>query len=72
MALTTIQSGIVGNSQAVSGAAFNVGVPIVENTTVIGNSYCVTTGSNALSAGPITVTGGANVTVPTGSVWTIV
>jgi hypothetical protein len=72
MPLTTIQSGIVGNSQAISGAAFNVGVPIVENTAIMSNSYCITTGSNAHSIGPITVSVGATVVVPVGSVWTII
>lgn len=72
MPLTTIQSGIVGNSQATSGAAFNVGVPIIENTAIISNSYCITTGSNAYSAGPIVLSNNATVTIPNNSVWTIV
>ena len=72
MALTTIQSGIVGNSQAVLGAGFNIGVPIVENTAIISNSYCITTGSNAHSAGPIVLSNNATVSIPNGSVWTII
>lgn len=71
MALTTIQSGIVGNSQAVSGAAFNVGVPIVENTAVISSNYSITTGTNAHSVGPVVIQFGVTVTIPVGSVWSI-
>jgi hypothetical protein len=35
-------------------------------------SYSIPSGKNALSAGPITIDTGATVTIPTGSVWTIV
>jgi hypothetical protein len=43
-----------------------------ENETNVTDSYTITTGYNALSAGPITVDAGATVTVPSGSVWTVV
>lgn len=55
-----------------TGQAFNPGVPIYENPNTIATSYSITTGSNALSAGPITIADGAVVTVPDGSTWTIV
>lgn len=42
-----------------------------ENTTTITADYTITTGKNAMSAGPITVNTGVTVTVPTGSVWHI-
>ena len=42
------------------------------NANTIATSSTVTTGFNALSAGPVTVNGGVTVTVPTGSVWTVV
>jgi len=35
-------------------------------------NYTITSGKNAMSAGPITIDTGVAVTVPTGSVWTIV
>jgi hypothetical protein len=73
MPLTKPQATILGgDTLSISPIAFNPGVPIIENSTIINSSYCVTTGSNALSTGPLTVTVGTNVTVPTGSVWTIV
>lgn len=43
-----------------------------ENDADIGVSSTISTGRNALSAGPITVVSGITVTVPSGSVWTVV
>lgn len=43
-----------------------------ENTTTITSSYTITTGKNAMSAGPITIADGATVTIPDGSTWSIV
>lgn len=43
-----------------------------ENDQVVTTSYTITTGKNAMSAGPITVNDGVTVTVPSGSSWTIV
>lgn len=43
-----------------------------ENDTNITVDYTITTGKNAMSAGPITVNNGVTVTVPDGSVWSIV
>ena len=53
-------------SAAVAGGA------IYENTNTISSNYTITTGSNAMSAGPITINTGVTVTVPTGSTWVIV
>lgn len=44
---------------------------IYENTQSISNSYTLTTGTNGLSAGPLTVEVGATVTIPVGSRWVI-
>lgn len=43
-----------------------------ENDTTVTGDYTITTGKNAVSAGPIEINTGVTVTVPTGSVWTIV
>jgi len=43
-----------------------------ENDAQIDISSTINTGRNAISAGPITVSSGVTVTVPTGSVWTVV
>jgi hypothetical protein len=42
------------------------------NANTIATSSTITTGFNAVSAGPVTVNSGVTVTVPTGSVWTVV
>jgi len=43
-----------------------------ENSNTISANYTITTNYNAVSAGPITVSTGVTVTVPTGSTWTVV
>ena len=45
---------------------------IYENSQTISNDYTITTNKNALSAGPITIANGVTLTVPSGSVYTIV
>jgi hypothetical protein len=45
---------------------------LYENSATISANYTIGTGNNAMSAGPITVASGVTVTVPTGSVWTVV
>jgi hypothetical protein len=53
-------------SAAVAGGA------IYENTQTISSNYTLTSGTNGMSAGPITIATGVTVTVPTGSTWVIV
>ena len=43
-----------------------------ENSNILTESYTITDGKNALSAGPITIADGVVVTVPANSVWTVV
>jgi hypothetical protein len=45
---------------------------LYENANTISANYTIGTNNNAVSAGPITVASGVTVTVPSGSVWTIV
>ena len=45
---------------------------LVVNSATIDTSYSIPSGSNAMSAGPVSVDSGVTVTVPSGSVWTIV
>ena len=42
-----------------------------ENSATISADYTITTGNNALSAGPITINSGVTVTVPSGSTWSV-
>ena len=44
----------------------------VEFDQTIATNYTITTGRNALTAGPISINSGTTVTVPSGSTWTIV
>jgi hypothetical protein len=45
---------------------------LYENAKTISTNYTLTSGNNAMSAGPIIVDSGASVTVPAGSIWTVV
>ena len=56
---------------AIGGGA-SAGGSIYEVVQTISSDYTLTSGSNGLSAGPITIDSGATVTIPSGSVWTIV
>ena len=44
----------------------------VENSATITVSSTISTGNNAMSAGPVSVAGGVSVTVPAGSRWVVV
>jgi len=55
-----------------AGRAITGGEGYIENDASIDISSTISTGRNALSAGPISVASGITVTVPTGSVWTVV
>jgi hypothetical protein len=72
MPITTIQSAMVGvASTASDNVAFTSDTPIYENLQIIRSSYSITTGSNAMSAGPITIADGVVISIPDLSVWTI-
>lgn len=43
-----------------------------ENDTTVTADYAITTGKNAVTAGPVTVNSGVTVTVPSGSTWVVV
>ena len=45
---------------------------LYEHAHTISANYSITSGNNAMSASPITIDSGVTVTVPTGSVWTLV
>ena len=48
------------------------GMGYIENAATVTVSSTINTGHNAISGGPVTIAGGASVTVPSGSVWTVV
>lgn len=56
-----------------AGATGGVGNAVFyENDTNVTQNYTITTGKNAMSAGPITINDGVTVTVPNGSVWSVI
>ena len=56
---------------AQSSTALVTGVPIYENTKTVTTTYSVTSGSCAMSVGPITLNAGVAVTLPSGSRWVV-
>ena len=61
-----------GTSWTSSVAAGAVNGIFYENNQNVTTSYTITSGKNAMSAGPITIDSGVTVTIPVGSEWTIV
>jgi len=43
-----------------------------ENGQTVTTDYTLTTNTNAVSAGPITIASGVTVTIPSGSTWVVV
>jgi len=54
-----------------AGRAVIGGEGYVENSYTINASSSITTGSNAISVGPLTIASGVSVTVPSGSRWLV-
>jgi len=54
------------------GGGASAGGAIYENSNSISANYTLTTGTNGMSAGPITINSGVTVTVPSGQSWVIV
>lgn len=58
---------------SLGGASGGGGNPFIyENDTNVTVDYALTAGKNGVSAGPIEINSGIEVTIPAGSVWTIV
>ena len=67
-----IVSGNTSNNLVFDGTTLYLNLPFLQNPQTISQDATVANSSNALSIGPITVATGVSVTVPTGSVWTVV
>lgn len=61
----------LGAAEQTAQAVVNSGV-FYENSQTVTADYTITSGKNAMSAGPITINTGVTVTIPSGSVWTVV
>jgi hypothetical protein len=71
--LVTIGSAVSGsNSRTAVNGNLIANSGILEHSATISRNYDIQAGNNALSAGPVVVDTGVVVTVPSGSVWTIV
>lgn len=71
-AYTVTLPAATGTAVISSGMATAPGLPIYENTQTVTSTYSITSGSSALSAGPVTLNSGVTVTIPSGSRWVIV
>lgn len=72
---TDLFYGYKGTSwQSIGGGATGGGTDAVflENGNTVTTSYTLTTGKNAVSAGPITINSGVTVTIPSGQTWVVV
>jgi hypothetical protein len=70
---STGSTGSTGPAGPSGGATGSGGDAIFwENGKNVTTNYTITTNKNAMSAGPITVNAGVTVTIPSGSVWTVV
>lgn len=61
------------NWTGIGGASGGGGNPFCyENDITVTADYTITTNKNAMTAGPVTINNGVTVTVPNGSVWTVI
>lgn len=63
--------GYNGTAWGSIGGGASAGGAIYENTTTISSNYTLTTSTNGMSVGPITVASGVAVTVPSGQRWVV-
>jgi hypothetical protein len=68
---TFIAPGSIAATTSVTGTVLNATNGIVVNSKTISASYSIPSGSSGMSAGPITVSSGVVVTVPSGSKWVV-
>ena len=62
--------GAIGGGGGASGGGSDA--VFYENGQTVTSDYTITSSTNAMSAGPITINSGITVTIPSGSTWTIV
>jgi hypothetical protein len=60
-----VEWGAVGGGNSTSAGLW-------EHAATVTETYAITAGNNAISAGPVTISGGSSVTVPSGSRWVVV
>lgn len=63
--------GYDGSAWGAIGGGASAGGVIYENSTTISENYTLTTGTNGMSVGPITIDSGVSVTIPSGQRWVV-
>jgi hypothetical protein len=83
MPLTQVQPGLLQATGTPSSSTFlrgdgtwasagAIGDIFYENGQTVSSNYTITSGKNAMSAGPIEIASGVTVTIPSGSTWVVV
>ena len=65
----TLSTGVPSAGAGASGGGTNKA--FWENDVTVTDSYSITSGTNAMTVGPITVNSGINITIPSGSIWVL-
>lgn len=68
---TFIAPGSIAATTSVTGTVVRATNGIIENSATISASYSITAGNNAVSSGPVSLSSGVAVTVPSGSRWVV-
>ena len=63
---------VVNSSIVISTGSIRIASAFFEGAINVASDYTIATNYNAMSPGPITINTGVTVTVPSGSVWTVV
>jgi hypothetical protein len=63
---------VVDGTTGVSSPYYNVSNGLYQNVQTISATFTINSGTNAMSAGPISIATGYVVTIPTGSRWAVV
>ena len=73
MPIQTVPTNMIGISQTTgTSVAFNPGAVIYEQPTTLTASYCITTGTNAITKSPFKIADGVTLTVPNDSYWVVI
>lgn len=65
-------TGLYINGSAFTGSSGAINDIFWENDQIVASNYTITTNKNAGTFGPVSINAGVEVTIPVGSVWTIV